>query len=260
MPIARKQRSSSSEWWDAWRRIEDLVPYARYRQLVERAVAKVRHEAAGLSRCAYGWSGGKDSQALRIVCEAAGVGECVLVITDLEYPEFLRWATLDMPDGLEVVTTGQDLDWLCAHPDMLFPDSAHASRWFSIVQHRGQAIYERERAIEALFLGRRRADGNQVPPGARYRKDGVLRVLPIADWTHEEVLAACYYGEQSLAPCYHWPRGWQVGTGAWPARQFAGSHDQAWDEVGVIDADVLAIAAGRFPGAAAALERMGGAD
>ena len=68
--------------------------------------------------------------------------QSVLVRCNLEYPAFIAWIEQNKPSGLEVVNTGQDMEWLKKHPDMLFPDKSNkAAQWFHIVQHRGQARY-----------------------------------------------------------------------------------------------------------------------
>jgi hypothetical protein len=79
--IPRKQRSAEADWRDVLAASYAAPDADRATRLVERAVERVGAAGSGL---AYAWSGGKDSQALRVVAEAAGVPDCVLVISDLE--------------------------------------------------------------------------------------------------------------------------------------------------------------------------------
>lgn len=252
----RKQASTHEDWLTALATVEERIPYPAYADLRDRTAARIRERGAG-RRLAYGWSGGKDSQALRVVAELAGVTECVLVISDLEYPAFLAWATSHMPEGLTVEFIAErNLAWLAAHPEMLFPkDATTAAKWFRLVQHTGQARYYRAESLDAILLGRRRSDGNFVGRNGQdhYTSKGITRWSPLADWTHDEVLACIHYEGLPLPPCYAWPRGFRVGSGPWPARQWTASEAHGWDEIRQIDPAILHVAAPVFPGAAAAL-------
>lgn len=259
-PIPRKQSSSQEQWLAAVAEMAADLPATRARAelLVEIAADRLRRTVPA-GEVAYGWSGGKDSQALRAVAEAAGFHESVLVLTNLEYPEMVSWCTSQMPDGLTVVKRPWDLSWLAAHPKMLFPDdAATASKWFAGVQHWGQRRFVKEHKLTHLLMGRRVADGNYVGPGGVYEdRDGFVRVSPIADWSHEDVLAVCVGLELPLAPCYGWPRGYRVGTGPWPQRQWCADHQQGWAETYAIDPDVVLGAATMIPEAERFIESLG---
>lgn len=258
MTLPRKQRSEQQDWIEAIEHLRREADPARARLLIEAAAERVRRRMRSLGRSfAYGWSGGKDSQALALVAEAAGIQESVLVISDLEYPAFLAWATDHMPQGLTIVARDWDLDWLAAHPRMLFPqDAPTAAKWFAGVQHWGQRRYCREREVDVLLLGRRKADGNFVGRGTDFYRDrdGFIRWSPIADWSHEDVLYVLAALEVPLPPCYGWPRGFRVGTGPWAARQWCGGQEDGWREVHEIDPDVVATAARLIPSARQFLE------
>lgn len=234
-PLGKKQTATHEDFVHALRTIEQRVTRAEAAGAVNAAADEVRARAKG-KRAAFAWSGGKDSLALEVVMRAAGVRECVMVITRLEFPAFLSWATDHMPPGLRVVDVGLDLDWLAARPAMLFPaDSTTAGKWFKAVQHTGQEQYFHEEALDVLFLGRRTQDGNFVGPGGEYTSRGVTRASPIRGWSHEMVLAVIRYWGLQLPPVYDWPRGFRVGTGPWPARQWLGSVREGFEEVWAID-------------------------
>ncbi len=251
--LGRKQSASHEDFVAAVQDIERTTSRGRLDNLIDDAVEEIKQHCGG-RRAAFAWSGGKDSIALEHVCRLAGVEECVLVITDLEYPAFLRWTTENMPPALEVVSTGQDLAWLAAHPEMLFPkDAATAGKWFKMVQHTGQKRYYQRRDLEIMMVGRRRADGNFVGEGGQYTSAGVTRYSPIRDWRHEDVLALIHYEKKPMPPCYGWPRGYRVGTGPWPARQWCENDEAGFAEVWEIDPDVVRGAARVLPAAAAFL-------
>lgn len=260
MSLARKQGiADQATWQKAFDRSRDQWPDDRLNRLVDQTLANILAFTKG-QKAAYAWSGGKDSLALAWICERAGIGDCMLSISDLEYPAFLQWVTDFMPAGLTVISTGQDLAWLRDHPKMLFPQGQYGPRWFQVVNHRGQEAYYRQEKLDIMLLGRRKVDGNYCgPAGASLYKNarGVCRYSPLADWPHEAVFSLIRRESMVLPPCYGWPRGFQVGTGSWPARQWTASVDQGFDEVWQIDADVIRYAATQLPAAAEWMARAG---
>lgn len=219
---------------------------------IERAVSEVRAFCRG-KNAAFAWSGGKDSIALAAVCQLGGVPDCVLGITDLEYPAFLAWVTAHMPERLEVINTGLDLDWLAANPGMLFPQNAGiAAQWFAKVQHTAQRRYYKANGLDVIMVGRRRSDGNFVGRDGQnwYSADGVLRYSPIADWTHADVFAVIDRFGLPMPPFYDWPRGYRCGTHPWAARQWCRGIGDGWREVHAIDPAIVVHAAERIPSAA----------
>jgi 3'-phosphoadenosine 5'-phosphosulfate sulfotransferase (PAPS reductase)/FAD synthetase len=264
MTLRVKQRADHADWLPILADAYTHPDHARADRLIDTAVARIHafQRTTRAGKIGYGWSGGKDSQALRIVCEEAYVAECYLAISNLEWPAFLAWATDHMPDRLTVILRDRvNLDWLRANPAMLFPDAYGASRWFQMIQGTGRRTYARQHRMDAVLLGRRTADGNQVVPrrGARgtgpwwYTDHGFLVASPLHDWTHEDVLCVLGSRDAPLPPNYTWPRGFRVGTGSWPARQWC-TPRQGWAECITIDRTVVEAAArARIPGAEAAL-------
>ncbi|MBA9005972.1 phosphoadenosine phosphosulfate reductase domain-containing protein [Thermomonospora cellulosilytica] len=260
MAIPRKQTLPDSETWRRARaQARAEWPDERLDQLIDQTVEAIRAQTRG-KRAAYAWSGGKDSIALGHVAELAGVEDCCLAISNLEFPAFLTWVTDHMPGGLTVINTGQDLAWLAQHPEMLFPQGSYGTRWFSIVNHRGQARYYRQNNLDLLLLGRRTADGNYTGPKGQHiytNKEGITRYSPLAAWPHEAVFALIDREQLPMPPCYDWPRGYQVGTGSWPARQWTRDRDHGFEEVWEIDPDVIRAAAPDLPAAADWMRRTG---
>lgn len=261
--LGRKQNLSDAATWDqAITHAVRTVTRTRVEDLVATAVDLIRAEANAGHRIGYGWSGGKDSQGLRYVMEQAiGNPPCVLGMTSgLEWPAMLTWLTDHMPAACEVIALPLDLPWLARNPVMLFPQGVHGPRWFTLVQHKAQLQFYRHNDLDLLALGRRRKDGNFIgPPGTdRYtNRAGVTRWSPIADWTHEELFALIHHMNLPMPPCYSWPRGYQVGTGAWPARQWTRDHDHGWEECWQIDPSVVRTAATILSEAADWLARTG---
>jgi 3'-phosphoadenosine 5'-phosphosulfate sulfotransferase (PAPS reductase)/FAD synthetase len=259
---ARKQRSDNADWIAAWTEIRADPDHQRATRLVQEAAAAISSRVADEPRASYGWSGGKDSLALEICARAAGVHDCVLVISGLEWPAFLQWSTDNMPWGLTVECRDNlDLAWLAANPAMLFPDTPSAGRWFGLVQHSGQRAYCSRTGTSVFLQGRRWSDGNQCgkpsPSGYGHEyvdRSGFTRYSPLSEWSHTDVLHVLASHRIELPPCYSWPRGFRVGTGPWPARQWTASVADGWREVIEIDPSVAEMAAHHnLPGARQAL-------
>ena len=256
MSLGRKQNIKNDAWLEAVANIEAAVSRQELDALVDATVEDIRAKTSG-KIAAYAWSGGKDSIVLDKLCEMAGVTSSMIGVCNLEYPAFMKWVDENKPDGCEVINTGQDLEWLSKHPEMLFPqNSTTAARWFSIVQHRAQREYFAERDLDIIILGRRRADGNYVGRKSNIYTDGkgVTRYSPLADWSHEHILAFIHYHRLPLPPIYGWHNGYLCGTHPWPARQWTGSEENGWREVYNIDKEIVITAAERLPGAKAYME------
>jgi len=258
--LGRKQTSSHEDWVQVMDNIERIVPKRELDNLLDRSVEDVKKKTKG-KKTAFAWSGGKDSIALEGVMKEAGVHECLMGMSNLEYPQFLRWVTDYMPDGLEVINTGQDLKWLAKHQDMLFPqDSTTAAKWFKMIQHKAQEKYFEKHQLEIIILGRRKADGNYIGKKGENlytNRQGITRFSPIADWTHEHILAYLhYYYENPLPPFYSWPRGYRCGTHSWAARQWCNGIMDGWREVYTIDQDIVFEASKYISSAKTFLERM----
>ena len=247
--LGRKQRIKNQDWIDAIAKIEELVSKKELDARVKATIKEIKEKTKG-KKAAFSWSAGKDSLVLEKISQAAGIKACVLVICDLEYPAFINWVEAHKPPELAVINTGQDIKWLAAHPQMLFPqDSKTAAQWFHIVQHRGQAKYYRDNNLDILLLGRRRADGNYVGKGENIYTNGqgITRYSPLADWTHEEILAYLHYYDVPIPPIYEWKNGYTCGTHPWPARQWTGSIDNGWKEISEIDPTIIEKASEYFP-------------
>ena len=249
--LGRKQKISNDAWLKAMEQIEDLVSKQELDEKVRQTVKDIKATTGG-KKAAVAWSGGKDSLVLADVCRQAGIEDSVLVVSNLEYSAFTEWVDRNKPPKLEIINTGQDIEWLVKHPQMLFPqDSNTAAQWFHIVQHRGQAKYYKAHELDMILLGRRRADGNYVGKGSNIYTDGkgVTRFSPLADWSHEEVLAYIHYYNLVMPPIYDWKNGYLCGTHPWAARQWMGSIENGWKEVYEIEPDIVKEAAKKIPSA-----------
>lgn len=172
---------------------------------------------------AIAWSGGKDSITLKYITDIVGIKKSMIGLTNLEYSFFLDWLNSNSPMDISIINTGQDLEWLSNHPEMLFPDnSKYGSIWYRQVQQRAQDIYFKEYELDIILLGRRTADNNYVGTGGSNiytNAKGITRYSPISDWSHEEVLALIHYYNLELPPFYNLKRPFYLGTHPWARRK-----------------------------------------
>jgi hypothetical protein len=264
-PLTERVRTGDQRdelaWAAALARARTQWPDSKLDNLIERTVTDIRR-TVGTKRAAFAWTGAQDSLILAYVAGLAGVHQCVLAITDLEYPQFLRWVTDHMPDGLTVVPTGHDLPWLRQYPYMLFPHGTYARHWHTLVQQRSQQRYYHEHRLGMLLQAPRRLIDNKYSYGPSkeltwHDRSGVLRYTPLVDWSPQAMLALIQREQIPLPPCYGWPRGLQVGPGPWPARQETHSTYHGFDEVWAIDPDIIRSAAPQLPLAARWLDITG---
>ena len=249
----KKQSISESTFAQLWETADTLITEREIDLKSEKTSEEIYRNTKG-KRCAFGWTGGKDSITLRHVCEMAGIYDCLLAISepDLEYGEYLTWLSNHSPENLSIISSGHDLKWLSRHPEMLFPsDSKISSKWFSIVQHKIQDQYTKDNGLDVLILGRRRQDGNYLGPKGKliYTTQKGTRYNPIGMWTHQEVFALCKHKNYPLPPFYSWPRGFKVGTGGWPKRKRNGTIRETWKEILQIDPSIVTRASEYFESA-----------
>lgn len=252
--LGYKQKEDNENFVRTWGNIKTIVPRSHIDDLIERTVHKMRGRLAGY-RYGLAWSGGKDSVVVHYLLQRVGgrFPSCIGMTKGLEYPAFMKFVTLNMPEDLKVYMSKHDLDWLQEHLDWLFPTTKVAKKWFKAVQHSAQDRFFKEQDLQILVTGRRRKDYNHCGPKGediyKNKRTGVVRYSPIADWTHEETLACMAYYNLPLAPFYGWPNGWVVGSGCWAARQWCGSIQNGWKEVYSIDPMVVKKAAEYIPSA-----------
>ena len=249
--LGKKQNISNEEWIKAMGNIEEYVTREELELVVAITLDEIE-KTINNKKVAYAWSGGKDSIVLGHICERAGIEDCVLGICNLEYPAFLNWVHKNKPKKLEIINTGQDLDWLAKHQEMLFPqDSKKTARWYSIVQHNAQNKYYKKHDLDILILGRRRADGNYVGKGSNIYTDGkgITRYSPLANWKHEFILAYIHYYKLKVPPIYTWPNGYKCGTHPWAARQYTDDVKNGWEEIYTIDKSIVDKAAEKIESA-----------
>lgn len=258
--MGSKHSATNADFVRTWEQCLELVPVARTEALIEHAVAEVRHYAAG-RRVAYGWSGGKDSQALRVVAERAGVFACVLSFCALEWPAMERWVRGPAAPSELVIERKAEVDvaFLARRPELLFPADGKVGYFYSSkITHWGQQKYYAEHGLDLMLYGRRYQDGNHIGPGGLHtNRNGFTQFCPLRSWTHEETMAVARRAGLEMPPVYDYENGWKSGTGPWAGRQGFRSKDEGWAATWSADPEVVRAAASCLPSAREFMEQRG---
>jgi 3'-phosphoadenosine 5'-phosphosulfate sulfotransferase (PAPS reductase)/FAD synthetase len=262
--LSNKASYADEDVHRVWRNIEDYVSEDEAQQAVEAAVAETKDVISPIrSKVAYGWSGGKDSVALEVVMEKAGVKPCMLgLVGALEWRGYLKWVSENAPAGLTVFSNDSVTLEFLADPynhKYVFPDNSTDGYWWTLQStRRAQREYQRLYSPELQIYGRRTQDGNYIGSGAYgiFEAGGIRQYSPIRDWPHEMVLAVIRYYGKSLPPIpYEAPYGWTTGTGGWPGRRYGEDWEESFYITGKIEIERLKEASPHFAAAKRALAR-----
>jgi 3'-phosphoadenosine 5'-phosphosulfate sulfotransferase (PAPS reductase)/FAD synthetase len=239
-----KQREDNSRFVYTWENIGSIISKEQVDAKIEATLENMRTILSPRIKYGAAWSGGKDSVVVDFLVRRLGreFPSCIGMTDDLEYPEFMRFVTNNMPHDLVVYNSGHTLEWLSVNQDMLFPKTSEIAKlWFVGIQHRAQNKFFHDKRLDVLITGRRKKDANYTGKNGIYKNKGtsVVRYSPIHDWTHEETLGVMKYYNLPVAPFYSWPNGWVVGSGCWAARQWTGSIEAGWEQVYAIDPSVV---------------------
>lgn len=260
--LKAKSAYSNDDVARVWSTITEYVTEEEAERAVMTAAAETRLVLNGRTDDAvYGWSGGKDSIALQVVMERAGVRRALLgTLPHLEFTAYVEWVAAHQPDGLtHLGNTAITPAWL-AKPEndrYLFPENSRDGyRWTLLGTRWAQHLYQEQQRPRLQIYGRRTADGNSIPstPYGIHKTRRLTSYCPIRDWSHELVLAVIHYNRRALPPVYGFPNGWKTGTGSWPGRR-VGDRDASFAETYAIEPGLLHAAAPDLPAAADWLAR-----
>lgn len=157
----------------------------------KRAMNLLERVANGLrttgSQPILAFSGGKESVVCGHLVRRFGFRDAV---RDSSYPFYrvesqIRDAASTL--GLRVAHVDRfGPDWIWKNTQYLWPERAVQARYYRIAQHTTVARYAHGRHYRLVFFGRRRQT-NCVPASVYSIASGMTHVLPLFDWTHEEV-------------------------------------------------------------------------
>ena len=156
MPLGRKHTLTNKQWLDTVANIKTIISAIELKKYEDAAIADIVAKAKN-KKVAYAYSGGKDSIVLASLCQKAGIADCLMGISNLEFAPFMDWVDRHKPAGLEIINTGQDMAWLAKNQDIIFPDATGLAKWCREIHLKAQTQYFKKHNLDMLILGRRRA-------------------------------------------------------------------------------------------------------
>lgn len=226
--LGKKHNSKNNdEWWSIINGLKKNpskhIDLELFNKKVEKTVNRLKqlHKKYG-DTIYYAWSSGKDSQALRAVCDMAGIKNSYLITHDLELNMVKKYIKENKPEGcIEYNLDYLNDDFIKNHIDWVFPqNSTIVNKWNYHTQWKGHKLVAKEYNINCVLLGRRIIDGNNFARGDSYysnigtkkTKKIIHYVSPLARYSHIETLALIVLNNYNLSPIYNLPYGFRRGT------------------------------------------------
>lgn len=200
--LKAKHFNPESAWRYVWDNYTEFRTKDEVESLIEQTVAETKSVCSG-HKPAYAWSGGKDSIAMQIVCEEAGINNGFCAYNQLFFSESIDFFFKNKPKGIVMIDTGEDYDWLARHPSFLFPPSS-TNNWSERTHLKCQTDYVKKYGADLILMGKRTQDGNWVPKDSLIKvgANGVPIYCPIRNWTHEDVICAIRYRGKTISNFY----------------------------------------------------------
>ena len=153
------------------------------------------------------------------------------------------------------------LDYLEKHSEYLFCKNGTRQQWMSEKWRRYKTDIKKH-GFDLFIVARRKKDGNVC--GNKENNYIVKRDFdtfsPLAEWTHEQLLAYLQYEYIPLPPFYSYPRGFLIGSvamGEWTERPIMDlTESQVWQELYDIDRQIVINAAQKLTSAKNFLAEM----
>lgn len=253
--LGRKQSSKNEDWIYAWHHVGQIVSEDHIRDITNMVVSRIKAviQLNGFRRIAYAWSGGKDSIVLYDILQKSGIDMVggILALYEHEFPAFEEWIHRNKPSDLQIVKTGAFTDdFLNRNPEYLFPMETKYKDAYLPPRWKVQNSYIKENQVDCMIMGRRLADGNNCGKkdyGFVTNSKAGAKFNPLADWSHEEILAYLQYNELELPPTYFYENGFQAGTQAWTEkRRINGHFFETFDLLMSIDPRIVESVRGRL--------------
>lgn len=218
MRLKQKHSNTQEDWLRAW---DD--PYAsglteeKLEQLEQEAIRFIKDESEGSVLC--GHSGGKDSLVLYDLYKRAGYSKGIYATSRWEFPSFIDYRQREFTDDIKILMSDKDYDWLVKRGEPFVRTADGLMDYHRILNTNPINRYLDKHEVDTYVVGRRWADGNNIPKSKiRYRGKHKTKVIhPIADWSHEAILAYIQKHDIELPSMYFMESsGFDNGTNVWP--------------------------------------------
>lgn len=215
-PLKSRAFNTQKEWMEVWNNYDKYCSVEHLLQLEAKTLKEMREVTKG-KKCAYAYSGGKDSVVLSILCNKIGIYDGVCAISSLFFDESIAHIKATLPSDLTLVDTGQNMQWLFENQKrFLFSDNMF--QWYTIGHLKAQKEYHDQSGIDLMLKGKRKQDGNNLGKDLiRTNSRTGAEYNPLRDWTHEEVIAYMRYHGKTLSPFYWTKYGFHFGDVEWPS-------------------------------------------
>lgn len=246
--LNKKQNiKDNQEWLDALENCTNVCSREHINDLEAQAIKTISTVAGKYHNICSGWIAGKDSIVLDNILQKSGIDFTPIMWRGInEWPSMTEWIERNKPNNIifEIIDKF-DFEFLEKHPDYLFCQKNTRQNWMAEKWKR-QNKDIRKHGFDLFMVARRIKDGNQCGPKAEnfiVHKDGYDVFAPLAEWTHEEMLAYIKYNDIELPPFYNFKRGFLIGSiamGEWTEYACMDKTvNEVWDEVYEIDKNVV---------------------
>lgn len=208
--------NTQEQWMNVWNNYDKYVSIEEMKALESKTLKEMLEVTNG-KKCGYAYSGGKDSVVLSILCNKIGIYDGICAISSLFFDKSIEHIKSTLPQGLTLVDTGQDMQWLFENQEQyLFSDDMF--QWYKIGHLQAQKEFHQEHDLDLMLKGKRRQDGNNIGTDLiRTNSRTGNEYNPIRDWTHEEVIAYMRYHGKTLSEFYWTEYGFHFGDVEWPS-------------------------------------------
>lgn len=258
----KQQITDNSVWLEAYENSTTLYTREQIAQLERETINLIRAVAQNYNNICSGWIAGKDSLALDHILRKSGIRYTPIMWRGInEYPSMRRWIAVNKPQNLiEEIIDKYSLDFLEKNPDYLFCKNGTRQDWMATKWQRQRKDIAKH-GFDLFITGRRLRDGNNC--GTRENGYIVTKAYstfsPLAEWTHEQLLAYLRYENISLPPFYLYERGFLIGSvamGEWTERPILNlTEEEVWDELYNIDKSIVINASAKLTSARLYLQK-----
>lgn len=249
MKLLNKKQNikENQDWLDTFAHCTEVCSQEHIEKLTIDTINTIRRVSKNYNNICSGWIAGKDSIVLDHILNRSGIKFTPIMWRGTnEWPQMKRWIENNKPDNIifEIIDKF-DFNFLEKHPDYLFCKKNTRQNWMAEKWKRQNQDIKKY-GFDLFILARRLKDGNQCGSKEndfRQEKEGYTAFSPLAEWSHEEMLAYIKYNNIELPPFYSYKRGFLIGSiamGEWT--EYAAlnkTENEVWDEIWDIDKSIV---------------------